>query len=168
MCDLLNYNVNTIAMEVPLKSQAPLLTILCGQEVMKGVIIKYNHVQPKDSVAPDEELNVLIFASGIDVTNICDRLNTLKSWLGKPMKAECDMATENQLRFLVNQSLIQHQSTCRPPSMSMGNPNHQGSNRSMRPSILNVAVDSTVTYGPPIMANHQDPSNAIPNLPEGP
>ena len=117
MGELLNHNMNAITMQEQMDSQGPLLTIFHDQEVMKGVIIKYTHVEPKEILALDEEFYVLIFASGIGVINISHRLNTLHSWLWKPVKEEFDMATEDQLRFLVNPSLIQSQYTQRPPPM---------------------------------------------------
>ena len=74
-----------------------LLEVLWNEEVAKGVLMGWMHVEPKNIQALNETTFLATYAASILAEENGAAIEKIKNWLGKPVVITCDKVTMAQL-----------------------------------------------------------------------
>ena len=83
-----------------------LLHVLQSEDVAKGVLMDWTHVEPRCVQAFNETTFLVTYASGILADEIETAVEKIKTWLGKPVVITCDEVTTTQLPQVIE--CVQH------------------------------------------------------------
>ena len=100
-----NVNTNAVATDsvtvlmvcILIDGKEVLLQAFQNEEVMKGVLMGWLHVEPWGVQALNETTFLATYASGILAEEIGAVVEKIENWLGKPVVITCDEVTTNQL-----------------------------------------------------------------------
>ena len=103
-----NMNRNTVPMEtsttltvcILIDGKEILLQVLCNEEVAKGVLMGWTHVEPKIVQALNEITFLARYAVGILAEEFGAAIEKIGNWLGKPVVITCDEVTMAQLPYV--------------------------------------------------------------------
>ena len=98
-------NRNTVPMEssttlmvcILIDGKEILPQVLQNEEVMKGVLMGWMHVEPKNVQALKETTSLATYAASILAEEIGAAIEKIENWLGKPVVITCDEVTMAQL-----------------------------------------------------------------------
>ena len=74
-----------------------LLHVLQNEDVAKGVLMSWSHVESRGVQALNETTFLVTYLSGILVDEIGSAIEKIDEWLGKPVVITCDVITTVQL-----------------------------------------------------------------------
>ena len=74
---------------------------LQNEDVVKGVLMSWLHVDPKSGQALNETTFLVTYASGILVDEFGSAAEKIKDWLGKPVVITCHEVTTTQLSQVI-------------------------------------------------------------------
>ena len=74
-----------------------LLLALQNEDVAKGVLMSWTHVEPRNVQTLNETTFLVTYASDILADEILSAVEKIEDWLGKPVVITCDEVTQNQL-----------------------------------------------------------------------
>ena len=74
-----------------------LLQVLSNEEVTKGVLLGWTHIESKNVQALNETTFLVTYAAGIMADEIGAAIEKIKNWLGKPVVITCNEVTSAQL-----------------------------------------------------------------------
>ena len=79
---------------------------LCTEDVTKGVLMSWTHVEPRSVQALSETTFLATYSSGILADEIGSAVEKIEDWLGKPVVITCDEVTTTQLPQVIE--CVQH------------------------------------------------------------
>ena len=94
-------SVTLLMMCVLINRKEILPQVLQNEEVVKGVLMGWMHVEPQSIQALNETTFLATYASGILAEDIGAAVEKIENWLGKPVVITCDKVTTNQLPQVV-------------------------------------------------------------------
>ena len=78
-----------------------LLHALRNEDVTKGILIGWTHVEPKSVHALNETTFLVTYSSSILAEDIGSVIEKIDEWLGKPVVITCDEVTTAQLPYVI-------------------------------------------------------------------
>ena len=109
----------TLTVPMLIDGKEILLQMLWNEQVAKGVLMGWTHVEPKNVQALNETTFLATYGAGIMANVIGAAIEKIRNWLGKPVVITCDEVTVAQLHHVW---LLQQ---CNQPSGNWGiRPNH--------------------------------------------
>ena len=78
-------SVTMLMVHVLIDGKEVLLQVLQNEEVIKGVLMGWMHVEPQSVQALNEITFLATYASGISVEEIGAAVEKIENWLGKPV-----------------------------------------------------------------------------------
>ena len=75
--------------------------MLQNEDVVKGVLISWTHVEPRGVQALNETTFLVTCSSGILADENGSAVEKIKNWLGKPVLITCDEVTTAQLSQVI-------------------------------------------------------------------
>ena len=100
-----NVNMNLVLTEpntmlmvhVLIDGKEILLLVLQNEDVTKGVLSSWTHVEPRNVHTLNKTTFLVTYASGILANEIGSVIEKIGDWLGKPLVITCDEVTPAQL-----------------------------------------------------------------------
>ena len=78
-----------------------LLHVLQNEDVVKGVLMSWTHVEPRSVQALNESTFLATYSLGILIDEIGSAVEKIEDWLGKPVVITCDEVTTAQLSQVI-------------------------------------------------------------------
>ena len=75
--------------------------VLWNEDVMKGVLMSWTHVEPRNVHTLNETTFLVTYASGILADEIGSAIEKIGDWQGKPVVITCDEVTPAQLPGMI-------------------------------------------------------------------
>ena len=91
------YQLSQLMVCILIDGKEILLHALQNEDVTKGVLMSWMHVEPRSVQALNETTFLVIYASGILADEIGSAVEKIEDWLGKPVVIPCDEVTTTQI-----------------------------------------------------------------------
>ena len=93
--------VSTLMMCLLIDGKEILPPALQNEDVMKGVLMSWTHVEPRSVQALNETTFLATYSSGMLADKIGSAVEKIEDWLGKPVVITCDEVTTTQLSQVI-------------------------------------------------------------------
>ena len=81
--------------------KAILLSMLWNEDIAKGVLMSWTHVEPRNVQTLNETTFLITYESGILADEIRSAVKKIEDWLGKPVVITCDEVTPTKLPHVI-------------------------------------------------------------------
>ena len=88
--------VTTLLVHILIDGKEILLHALQNEDVMKGVLMSWTYVEPRDVQTLNKTTFLVTYSSGILADEIWSTIEKIDEWLGKPVVITCDEVTTAQ------------------------------------------------------------------------
>ena len=89
--------VNMLTVHILIDRKEILQHVLQNEDVTKGVLMSWTHVEPRSVQVLTETTFLVTYASSILNIEIGSPIEKIEDWLGKPVVIMCDEVTATQL-----------------------------------------------------------------------
>ena len=90
-------SVTTLTVCILIKGRDILLNVFGNEDIVKGVLIGTNHVEPRSVCTLNETTFLVIYSLGILADDIASAIEKIDKWLGKNVVITCDDVMATQL-----------------------------------------------------------------------